>query len=178
MIKYMTIAGFGGQGVITVGKMLGQIAFNSSMHSIFVPSLGSEQRGGTASCSVVVSDTEIWSPVMKEADVLVAFNEPSLHKFLPKLKKNGILICNTSRIKAGLESSDYLSYGFDIEGLADKIGYAKVANVIMLGAVCGILKLFAYNSVEEAVIERFAGEPELIAFYKKALEIGYNAAML
>ena len=92
----MIIAGFGGQGVMVTGKLLGYAASAHGKRAMFLPQYGPEQRGGTASCTVILSDEEIGSPIVGECDVLMVFNQPSLEKFLPRLKKGGLLFANSS----------------------------------------------------------------------------------
>ena len=92
----MIIAGFGGQGVMVTGKLLGYTACANHKQAMFLPQYGPEQRGGTASCTVILSEEEVGSPIVGKADVLMVFNQPSLEKFLPRLKEGGLLFANGS----------------------------------------------------------------------------------
>ncbi|RJP60306.1 MAG: 2-oxoacid:ferredoxin oxidoreductase subunit gamma [Candidatus Auribacter fodinae] len=99
MIHYgIIISGFGGQGVLTFGKMLALAGMEDGFQVTYYPSYGAEVRGGTAHCGVIISDSTIASPIVYKADVLIAMNDPSLRKFLPRLKDHGKLLCNSSLI--------------------------------------------------------------------------------
>ena len=116
----MIIAGFGGQGVMVTGKLLGYTACANHKQAMFLPQYGPEQRGGTASCTVILSEEEVGSPIVGKADVLMVFNQPSLEKFLPRLKEGGLLFANGSLC----DTSD-LTEQFEVVSIP-KIGRAHV----------------------------------------------------
>ena len=103
MTMKIILSGFGGQGVLSAGLLLAEAAMEEGWHSTFFPSYGAEMRGGTANCHVIISDTNIASPVVTEADVLIALNKPSFDKFLPAVKEGGTIIVNSSIIKEKLD---------------------------------------------------------------------------
>ena len=96
--KEIIFAGFGGQGILTVGKLLSYAAMDNGFNVSWLPSYGPEMRGGTANCSVIISDEEVGSPVITEADIVVVMNKPSLDKFSQSIKENGILIIDSDMI--------------------------------------------------------------------------------
>ena len=123
MINNLLIAGFGGQGVMTIGKMIGECAFAQGLNVTFLPSYGPEQRGGTANCTVVVSDAPVGSPVAEELDVLCVLNQPSLDKFLPSLKRGGTLMVNSDMVDtSGIERDDIKVISIPADSMALQIG--------------------------------------------------------
>lgn len=167
------IAGFGGQGVMLIGQTLGFAACEAGKKATFFPSYGPEQRGGAANCSVVISDEEIGSPVVSSPDVLVCFNHTALEKFLPQLKPGGILIANSSLADvSAIDRTDIDVVAVPTDDLAREMGNAKVANVIMLGAVVkktGVLKL---EEAEATVLKKLAKKPHLLELNKQAIARG------
>lgn len=169
----MLIAGFGGQGVVLMGQMVGYAAIAAGKHATFYPSYGPEQRGGTANCSVVVSDDEIGSPVVTKPNVLVCFNAAALDKFIPQLLPGGILFVNVSQINAEkLNKTGIEIVKIPVNQLAETIGSPKVANIIMLGAVIKKLGVFDLEFAEQAVSEKLGSKPALLELNKKALHQG------
>lgn len=136
-------AGFGGQGVLLLGQLIAYAGMREGKNVSWLPSYGPEMRGGTANCSVIVSEEEIGSPVVSEADVVVVMNRPSLDKYEAYVKKGGKLFINSSLIDKKAERTDIEVYYVEANGIADELGNGKVANIVMLGAVLsktGIVK--------------------------------------
>ena len=135
----LCVAGFGGQGVMTLGKFLADATCNSTDKKItFFPSYGAEQRGGTANCFVVISDDEIGAPLGDVMDDLIVMNGPSLTKFLPTLRPGGNLFINSSIVDEGaVDRTDVKVVKAPVTELALEMGNAKVLNVIMLGVYVG-----------------------------------------
>jgi len=146
--KYF-FAGSGGQGVLLMGQMVTHAAMLENMQSTFFPSYGPEMRGGTANCTVVVSDKTVSCPFIYEADAIVVMNPPSLIKFEPLLKPGGVMLLNKSLITQKAKRSDITIYEVPANELAGELGNVLVANMIMLGAF-----VRATNVVAEASIER------------------------
>ena len=142
----LIVAGFGGQGIILIGKILGYAATDAGKNATFYPSYGAEQRGGTANCTVVVSDDEIGSPVVSEVDILVAMNQPSLDRFESWVKPDGKIMVNSSLIERKVNRSDVEAVYIPTNDIANEIGSGKIANMVMLG---GLLKAFPALSREE-----------------------------
>jgi len=170
------IAGFGGQGVILVGQLLGLAATAAGRRATFYPSYGPEQRGGTANCSVVISDEEIGSPLVTRPDALVCFNAAALNKFLPQLRPGGQLFINSSLIPSEeVERKDIELISLPINSLAAELGSDKVANIIMFGALVSRTGSVPLEYAEKIMLEKMARKPELLELNKKALLRGAQA---
>lgn len=151
------VAGFGGQGVMMFGQVLAYSATKDELYGLWFPSYGPETRGGTANCSVIVSDKQINSPVFKNADHLIAFNLPSLEKFRGHVADGGMILYNSSLIDEDVKEGEHLCIGIPINDIAIKLGNAKVANMVMLGAYLELTKLFGDETIH-AIIKKFLGE--------------------
>ena len=134
----LCVAGFGGQGVMTLGKFLADATCNSTDKNVtFFPSYGAEQRGGTANCFVVISDEAIGAPLGDVMDDLIVMNGPSLKKFIGTLKTGGTLFINSSIVSDDIGRDDVKLVKAPVTELALEMGNAKVLNVIMLGVYVG-----------------------------------------
>ena len=132
----MLLAGFGGQGVLLIGQMIAYSAMFEDKNVTWMPSYGPEMRGGTANCTVVVSDESIASPLPSKYDVFLAMNEVSLNKYIDRLLPGGKLFINSSLVTKKIERDDIEVYYVDVIGIAEeKIGNEKSANMVMLGAI-------------------------------------------
>lgn len=143
MEEKIVVAGFGGQGVLSLGQFVAYAAMYEGMEVSWLPSYGPEMRGGTSNCSVVVSDRPIGSPIIATPDTLIAMNKPSLDKFVNKVKKGGLIIVNSSLIKDKVERDDVRVLYINANEIALEAGNAKTANIVVLGAfikMTGILK--------------------------------------
>jgi 2-oxoglutarate ferredoxin oxidoreductase subunit gamma len=129
------IAGFGGQGVMLIGNLLAYAAMEHGLHVTYIPVYGPEMRGGTSNCTVVVSEDEIGSPIIRRPLSLIIMNRPSLDKFQPRLKDGGIEILNSSLVDVGLaEDKRVKCYAVPANELADGLGNTRMANMVALGA--------------------------------------------
>ena len=137
MMKQYVFAGFGGQGMLLIGKFLAMANMLDGKHVSWLPSYGPEMRGGTANCSVTVSDNEIGSPLVDNADVLIAMNLPSLDKFEPTVKPGGLIVVNSSIIDRKVEREDVRVVYCDANRIAESVKNPKGANVAILGAMMG-----------------------------------------
>lgn len=165
----ITVAGFGGQGVMMLGQVLAYVANEKGYNALWHPSYGPETRGGTANCSVIISERPINSPVFSKADTLLIMNRPSLEKFKNKLHQDGVLIYNSSLIQDSLNEQAYPVAAND---LALDLGNSQVANMIILGAYLRIKPHFSLDEVYEAVKAFLGPEKE------KLFEINYQALKL
>lgn len=173
MERNLMIAGFGGQGVMLMGKLLAYGAFSATEKNVtFFPSYGAEQRGGTANCYVVISDEEVGAPLGDIMDDLVVMNEDSLDKFLYKVKYGGVLFINSSIVKKRIEREDLTVISAPVTELAMELGNAKVLNVIMLGVYVGYTQALSEKIVHETIKKQLAKKQKLIPLNEKALEIG------
>ena len=171
MLTQMVCAGFGGQGILTTGILIANGAFNSGKRITWYPSYGSEMRGGTANCSVIVSDEEIGSPVIYEPTDVVVMNEASMRKFEPRLKKGGRLFVNTSIIKEDATRDDIEELKIDSEAIAKEVGNLKVANMVMLGAIVRETGIVSMECVHKVIEKQFGKKrPEMIPMNLQALE--------
>jgi len=135
MYEQVTIAGFGGQGIMVAGKLLAQTAMKAGKEVTYMPSYGAEVRGGAANCSVVIADEPIASPAVSKPDSLIVMSKASLNKFGPCLKKGGLLIMNSSLIDTEPQFDDSIEIiKIPADQIAIELGNIKVANMAALGA--------------------------------------------
>lgn len=174
MEEKIIIAGFGGQGVLSLGQFIAYAAIADGKEVTWLPSYGPEMRGGTSNCSVVVNDDKVASPIIANPDCLIAMNKPSLVKFQDRVKKGGVIIVNSSLITDKVAREDVKAVYLDANELALQAGNAKTANIIILGAYIKLSGLFTLELVGEVIKEKFAAKPKVIPANLKALEIGYN----
>lgn len=177
MQNEVQFAGFGGQGIMLMGQILAQAAMQAGSEVVWIPSYGPEMRGGTAYCTVVISDRPIGSPIIRNPKHLVAMNRPSLEKFAPCVKPGGVIFINSSiiSIEAGREDVDVLKV--PIIELAKDIGNVKAANIVALAAFVARSKIVDFGLLQESVKNKFAEKEKLIPINMKALEEGRKAAL-
>jgi len=179
MIVEAIFAGFGGQGVMLIGQLLSYAAMKEEKNVTWMPSYGPEMRGGTANCSVVISDEEIASPVVDNPNLVIAMNLPSLEKFGPKTTKGGTLIINTSLVDKDLERYPENLNIFKIAATdkATELGNKMAANMVALGALIAKNEIVNLETVKNSLKEVLKGKGEaIIELNKKALQLGYDLA--
>lgn len=176
MLKEMIFAGFGGQGVLSMGKLIAYAAMKEGKEISWMPSYGPEMRGGTANCMVNISDELISSPVVNEYDVVVALNQPSLKKFESKVKKGGILIWESSTIKEPPTRTDIKVYPLPaIELASNELKNVKVMNMLILGALVKMLDIVKKESLIVALKETLPERHhKLIPLNEKAIDLGMS----
>lgn len=173
MRQALIIAGFGGQGVVKAGVLLATAAMLENKHCTHFPSYGAEMRGGTTNCSVIISPEEIASPIINQPDTIIVMNTPSLIKFEPQLKSGGLLIYNSSLIPTPPSRKDVEVVPVPANELAEKLGAARYANMVIIGAYIGKRKVVQINSVKDSLIivfPKFNAETASINY--KAMEEG------
>ena len=175
MEKSVLIAGFGGQGVMSIGKMLGYAASDAGKFASFYPSYGAEQRGGTANCTVIISDEEIGSPAVSKLDVLIAMNEPSYQKFSPKVKKGGSIVINSSMVSSKVEDKDINAYYIHANEMANELGSPLVANIIILGAYLGVSNALSEDQAKAIIKKMLGSKPGMLEINYKAFDKGFEA---
>jgi 2-oxoglutarate ferredoxin oxidoreductase subunit gamma len=177
MERSVVIAGFGGQGVILAGKILAQAGMTQGLEVTWLPSYGPEMRGGTANCTVVLSDEPVGSPIVDEPSAVIALNLPSLDKFEPTVAAAGVLIVNQSLIGRAAKRSDIHVYAVPINEIAARVGNPRTVNMVALGAYLKATRVVPLDIVKRAMAEamRDAGKEKLIAINEKALDEGYAA---
>ncbi|MBE6009207.1 MAG: pyruvate ferredoxin oxidoreductase [Lachnospiraceae bacterium] len=169
----LCVAGFGGQGVMTLGKFLAQATCDSTDKNVtFFPSYGAEQRGGTANCFVVISDEQVGAPLGDVMDDLIVMNGPSLAKFLPTLKEGGTLYINSSIVDEPADRPDVKVVKAPVTEMALEMGNAKVLNVIMLGVYIGYSEVVSPEVVWGTIEHKLASKTKLLPLNKDAFEKG------
>ena len=169
------IAGFGGQGVLFAGKFLAYKGMVQNKQISWLPSYGPEMRGGTANCSVVISDTPVGSPIITNPDMLIAMNLPSLQKFVDAVVPGGVIILDSTLIDAKVERTDVKVFYIPATQMAKDAGFSTLANMILTGKALKEMDIVAYEGNKET-LESFipAKKAGLIDINLKALQIGYE----
>jgi 2-oxoglutarate ferredoxin oxidoreductase subunit gamma len=166
------MAGFGGQGVMLMGELLARAAMRLGREVTYMPSYGPEMRGGTANCSVIISDGPIASPIITAPTVLVAMNDPSLEKFEGGVRPGGEVYYNASLIHAGRGRRDVVYIPVDCNRLAKELDSEKVSNIVMLGALVRRSGILPAEAVAAAMDEKFTGaKAGFIPVNRKALTL-------
>ncbi|MDD2228220.1 MAG: 2-oxoacid:acceptor oxidoreductase family protein [Candidatus Cloacimonetes bacterium] len=166
-------AGFGGQGVLTIGKFIAKAGMKEGKNVSWLPSYGPEMRGGTANVSTVVSDEPIASPIVSYPDILVALNQPSIDKFGESVRKGGVLIINTNMCPKGSKRTDLQIIAAPLSDIATEIGSNLVLNMITIGIIIGKTGLIKYDTMEEDLTSFMKTKnPELLAMNLKAIKRG------
>ncbi len=167
-------AGFGGQGIMLIGQMVAYAGMAEGKQVSWLPSYGPEMRGGTAYCSVVVSDDPIGSPVNRNPSCCVVMNRPSLEKFAPTVKPGGLLVVNSSLIPITAERDDIDELLVPCNDMAMELGTGKAANMVVLGAFVGRTDVVTLESLDVLVEKQFAKKPKFIPLNKEALRSGFE----
>lgn len=156
MAKEMICAGFGGQGVLTAGMILINAGMEQDKNVLFYPSYGSEMRGGTANCTIKISDGLIASPVSKNPDILFTMNAPAIDKFESRLKPGGLLLVNSSLVPEDRTyRDDIMVVKVPATDISMDVENPKGANLVMLGALAANSDLFDVDYLEEAIVSFF-----------------------
>ena len=174
MLIKTIFAGFGGQGVMSMGLNLAQAAMLEGKNVTYLPSYGAEVRGGTANCTVAISDEEIASPVASSPDFIVAMNQPSLVRFQNQIQSGGVLFINSSLIEAEVSRGDIDIVRVPANSIAEELGSPRSANMVMMGAFTKKSNLVSVSSVMEGLKSALKDKQKLIAINKKALMAGYD----
>jgi len=167
------LAGFGGQGVLLIGKLLAYAGMRAGREVTWMPAYGPEMRGGTCNCTVVLSDRPIGSPITKFPHSLIALNLPSLDKFEDSVRPGGIITVNTSLINRRPRRTDVTVVAVPANEVAIECGNAKAANMVALGAYLGASGITDLELVKVILAESFAGKPALVAVNHAALSRGF-----
>ncbi|MBT3318768.1 MAG: 2-oxoacid:acceptor oxidoreductase family protein [Clostridia bacterium] len=173
MINKLISAGFGGQGVLLLGQLVTYAGMIEDKHVSWMPSYGPEMRGGTANCNVIVSSDPVGSPVVTNADAVIALNGPSLDKFEKTVKPGGKLFINSSIVEKKAKRKDIDVYNIPASEMAIKFGNSKVTNMVMLGAYVTATAVVTKDSIMIG-IKKFLGKSKahLIALNEKAFDAG------
>ncbi len=175
MTQEIIFAGFGGQGILFAGKVVAYAGMNEGKNVSHLPSYGPEMRGGTANCSVIVSDEPVASPVITDPTSLVVMNGPSLDKFENAVVPGGKIFIDSTLVTRDVERSDVDVFKIDATNIANKMGLPKLANIIMVGKLVKETGLFTYDEIKSAVTKMVpASKPTLLENNMKAFDAGYN----
>ncbi|MHB0885944.1 MAG: 2-oxoacid:acceptor oxidoreductase family protein [Bacillota bacterium] len=151
MKREYTIAGFGGQGILYLGQVMAYAAMIAGRETCWIPSYGPEMRGGTANCSVVISDERIRSPLVDSPDTVLIFNKPSFEMFAPRVRSGGTVILVSELIDNPLEREDVFVYRVPAKTLAAEAGQPQGLNMVLLGALVAVDASITYDDVAAAI---------------------------
>ncbi len=175
MTKQILIAGFGGQGVLFAGKFLAYKGLFEDKQVSWLPSYGPEMRGGTANCSIIVSDEPVGSPIVSNPDVLIAMNLPSLDKYEAAAVKNAVIVVDSTLIERKVERKDVNAFYVPATKMAMDMGAPTLANMILLGKVIKESGVVAMDGIEEAMKKVVPPKKaDLIEINLKAIRLGYE----
>ncbi len=169
------IAGFGGQGVLFAGKFLAYMGLMEDKQVSWLPSYGPEMRGGTANCSVIISDESIGSPIVSAPDILIAMNLPSLDKYESSVASGGMIFIDGTLISRGIERNDVKMHNIDATKLASQNGYSGLSNMIIMGKVIKECPALG-NAYVEAALSKVVSERHRNLYDSNlaAVTLGYN----
>ncbi len=162
MTHEVLCAGFGGQGVLLIGRLVAYAGMLAGQEVSWMPAYGPEMRGGTAACSVIVSPAAIGSPVIAQPTLFVAMNKPSLVKYESTVRAGGVVIVNQSLIEEPVSRTDVEAYYVPLHELALAAGNARYANMIALGALIGATDMVPLDAVRATLAKNFAKKPEVV----------------
>ena len=154
MHEEIIISGFGGQGVLFAGQLLAYAGLAEGKHVTWIPSYGPEMRGGTAHCTVIISDEEIGSPLVRNPTAAMVLNPPSMTRYAPLVKPNGVIISDSTLIVERTNRTDVREIALPAKDIAAELGLPQIANVVMVGALIGATKVVKPETVEQVLEER------------------------
>lgn len=169
-------AGFGGQGVLTTGLIIANNCLDSDRNVSWIPSYGPEMRGGTANCHIKISDEEVFSPYVKEADVVIALNEPSVNTFEKAVKPGGYLFVNSSIVTNRTYRDDIQVLEVPMTEMANEAGNTRGANLVLLGAFVNKTKQFDMQKFSDSIDEYFAKKGKVNELNAVCFKMGYDYA--
>lgn len=173
MLEEIIIAGFGGQGVMSMGQLIAYAGMLEGKGVSWLPSYGPEQRGGTANCAVVVSDEPVGSPLVTRPSTATVLNNPSFDKFEPRVRPGGLLIINSSMVIKVSHRKDIKIIEVNATDMANDLGNSRVANMILLGAFLAHTKIVSNESIVESLKKVLGPDKNhLIEINKRALAKG------
>jgi 2-oxoglutarate ferredoxin oxidoreductase subunit gamma len=170
-----TFAGFGGQGILTAGKLLALAGMAEGKEVCWIPSYGPEMRGGTAYCTVVISDRQIGSPVVNQMSFAVVMNRPSLDKFAPKLKPGGLMVINSSLVDVTSDRNDIKQVRVPCNDIANRMNNARSLNLVVLGAFVAASGVVSLETQREVLRNEFGKKPGVLEGALAVFEAGVTA---
>ena len=171
----LLIAGFGGQGVLFAGKFLAYKGLLEGKQLSWLPSYGPEMRGGTANCSVIISDEPVGSPIVSNPDVLMAMNLPSLDKYEGDTVSGGTILVDSTLIERKVAREDVTAYYIPATRMAKEAGFPTLANMIMIGKLIKETGMVSYDGIKDALSKVVSAKhADLLDINLKAIEMGYS----
>jgi len=174
MHNEIILAGFGGQGVLLIGKLLTYAGMKAGLEVTWMPAYGPEMRGGTCNCTVVLSDRQIGSPISSRPHAIIVLNLQSIDKFEPLVRPGGIMVMNTSLINRSAVRSDITVVPVACNQIALEAGTTKAANMVALGAYIGAARTVDLAVVKDTLAETFAARPKLVGINQTCLDRGFE----
>ena len=174
MTQEVIFAGFGGQGILSIVKFLDFGAMDAGMNVSWCPSYGPEMRGGTANCSVILSDEEIGAPIITAPDTILVMNRPSLDKFEPTVKPGGLIIIDSNLVTRDVTRDDVTVISIPAQDIAAAIGSVKIANMVLLGALVAKTGVISVEALLESL--RGHGKEAFFEMNKAAIDKGVEYA--
>lgn len=172
------IAGFGGQGVLFAGQLLAYAGMDTGKHVTWIPSYGPEMRGGTANCTVIISDEPIGAPVVAQPDVAIALNKPSYDKYEPLVKPGGLLIVNSSIVSQESDRTDIETVYIAANAIAEEFGTVKMLNAVVLGTMLARRPVLRMEDVEQALVDHLpTRKAHLLEANRSVLQRGYEVGL-
>ena len=171
MERRIKLAGFGGQGVMITGKILGYAAGDHNKFATFLPSYGTQQRGGTAMCTVVISDEEVGSPIVGSPDMMIIFNQASMDQYEEQIRSGGMVFVNSNASRPP-KREDLKVIAVPVDDMARDMGNRKVSNIIMLGAFIAETGLFTESEIVHTLHHVLGGKAEMMELNEKAIRAG------
>lgn len=174
--KSLIAAGFGGQGLLMLGRIVAYAGMKEGYHVTWMPSYGPEMRGGTANCTVIISDQEIGAPIVERPDYAVVLNKPSFIKYEPKVLAGGVLVVNSDMVDVKSSRSDIRVVEVPCSSIAIELGNSRVLNMVALGALVESSGLVKVESCVKAIEETFSEKAPIVELNLRAFERGREAA--
>jgi 2-oxoglutarate ferredoxin oxidoreductase subunit gamma len=175
MQNEIIISGFGGQGVLFAGQLLAFAALDDGKHVTWFPSYGPEMRGGTAHCTVIISDQEIGSPVVRNPRAAIVMNLPSLDRYETLVQPGGVLVVNSSLVNRTCTRNDLMILELPANEIAEELGDRRLTNLVLLGALLHAIPVLEVPTVKKALVNHLPERhKDLLTGNKKALDRGYE----
>lgn len=173
MHEEVIVSGFGGQGALFAGQLLTYTGLDEGWHVSWIPSYGPEMRGGTAHCTVILSDDAIGSPIIRQPNICIVMNPPSMDKYEPLIKPGGLLVVNSTLVSRRAERDDIEVVYVPANELAAELGNVKMANVVLLGAMLGTREILPIKAIKRTLDEHIPERRRhIIEPNKRALDSG------
>ena len=172
------IAGFGGQGALFAGQLLTYAGMDAGRHVTWIPSYGPEMRGGTANCTVIISDDPIGAPLVARPDIAIVLSLPSFDKYEPLVKPGGLLVVNRSIVPNRIQRPDIEAVYVDANAIAEDFGTVKMLNMAVVGAMLQRRPILELAMLDQALVDHLpAGKAHLIEANQQVLRRGYEVAI-